>query len=295
MQAGKEDSSREDSRASNSKVDTDITDTMDTTEEASETDGEAETNTIRCRDTSTLTTGRDGTTPTTRDFSSRSKSSSRSTMLTVPVNFREKSSSMPTEISAFRWEWPLPITTRKSGRPSSKLTPTETAESTSRKWSCSSRKFREFSSKEDKEDNGEDNSSKEAKDGEDSSNRAAKDGEAKAKEDREWEDSKDGVTQDRTQDGEAKVAKEWEDSNKAGEDKVDKEVNKVGEVRVAREASKDGEDKVDKEVNKAGEAKEDREAQDGDLSSISILFSITNTLLHLFTPFSFKIPTKHKK
>ena len=288
MQAGKEDSSREDSRASNSKVDTDITDTMDTTEEASETDGEAETNTIRCRDTSTLTTGRDGTIPTIRDFSSRSKSSSRSTMLTVLVNLREKSSSTPTETSAFRWEWLLPITTRKFGRLSSKLTPTGMAESTLRKWSCSSRKFREFSSKEDKEDNGEDNSSKEAKDGEDSSNRVAKDGEAK-----EWEEgSKAGATQDRAPDGEVRVAKEWEEDSKVGEDKVDREVNKAGEARVVREASKDGEDS--KEVSKAGEAK-DREAQAGDLSPKIILFSITNTILHLFSSFPFQIPTKHKK
>ena len=260
---------------------------MGTMEEASETDGAVETNTIRCRDISTLTTGRDGTIPTIRDFSSRSKSSSRSTMLTVLVNLREKSSSTPTETSAFRWEWLLPITTRKFGRLSSKLTPTGMAESTLRKWSCSSRKFREFSSKEDR-DSGEDNSSKAGKDAEDSSNRVAKDGEAK-----EWEEgSKAGATQDRAPDGEVRVAKEWEEDSKVGEDKVDREVNKAGEARVVREASKDGEDS--KEVSKAGEAK-DREAQAGDLSPKIILFSITNTILHLFSSFPFQIPTKHKK
>ena len=270
MQADKEDSSREDSKASNSMAamgTTAIMGTMGTMEEVLETDGAVETNTIRCKDISTLTTGRDGTIPTTRDFSSRSKSSSRSTMLIVLVNLREKNSLMPTEISAFRWEWPLPITTRKFGRLSNRLTPTGMAESTLRKWSCSSRKFREFSNKEGR-DSGEDSnkeakdgedSSKAAKDGEDSSNKEAKDGEVK---DREWEeDSKAGAIQDRAQDGEAKVGREWEGDSKAGE---------------ARAVSKDGEDS--KEVaSKAGEAKEDKEVKVGDLSPKIILFSITNT------------------
>ena len=95
--------------------DTDMDMDMDTMAmEVSATDGLKVITINRWTDSNKLITQEDGEINMTKDYNKTFIWSSRDTIRIEVDNWKDKSSSMPTEISASKWEWLLPITINKS-------------------------------------------------------------------------------------------------------------------------------------------------------------------------------------